>query len=61
MRFRKFCASTPGRVLQVLAGGDLVWFGATDHTLIGLVTMMIGLVPVVTGLTNLWLLDDYSS
>jgi hypothetical protein len=45
----------------VVAGAALVWFGATDRTLAGLVTMMIGLAPLVTGVTNLWRLDDSRS
>jgi len=50
--------STPGRVLCVVAGLSLVVYGGSHPSLLGLVLMMVGIVPAVTGLASICLLDD---
>jgi hypothetical protein len=55
MRTRTSLSSAPGHLLQVAAGLARVWFGATDETFVGLVMMMIGLPPLVSGAAALWL------
>ena len=42
MRFIGFMQSRPGRVLQVVGGGALIWYGAVQVTLFGLCLMMLG-------------------
>jgi hypothetical protein len=58
MAFIKFMRSPVGRVTKVAIGGLLLWYGAGNDSLVGLVVMIIGLVPVVTGVTGVCLLDE---
>ncbi len=53
-----FLRSAQGRVLRVVIGASLLWAGASEGTLAGVVLMMLGLVPVVTAIANICLLDD---
>ena len=57
MAFINFFRSTAGRVLRVIAGLALIVYGNTHASLVGLVLMMIGVVPVVTGLADIYLLE----
>ena len=61
MTFVSFVRSTPGRVGRVCVGVALVVYGATHVSLVGLVLMMIGVVPVVTGLADLCLPRDVTT
>ncbi len=54
----KFLRSVPGRVLRVAAGLSLVVYGGMHPSLLGLVLMMVGMVPAVTGLAGICLLDE---
>lgn len=58
MAFVKFLRSTPGRVLRVFVGFVLIAYGATQVTLVGLILMMVGVIPTVTGLASLCLPDE---
>lgn len=58
MRVLEFMRSMPGRILRVAVGLTLLWFGATQATLLGLVLMMMGLIPVVTAALNVCLIDE---
>jgi hypothetical protein len=58
MIFISFMRSPAGRVTKVAIGGLLLWFGANDDSLVGLMLMIVGLVPVVTGVTGVCLLDE---
>lgn len=58
MAFVNFFRSTPGRVLRVAVGFALLAYGATQVTLTGLMLMMVGVVPTVTGLASLCLPDE---
>jgi len=53
-----FMRSIPGRVLRVAAGFWLIGYGATHPSLFGLVLMMVGMVPAVTGLAGISLCED---
>ena len=55
MAFVNFVRSTAGRVLRVIAGFTLIVYGSTHASLVGLVLMMIGVVPLVTGLAGIYL------
>jgi hypothetical protein len=55
MAFVNFLRSTAGRMLRVIAGLALIAYGSTHASLVGLVLMMIGVVPVVTGLAGIYL------
>jgi hypothetical protein len=50
-----FFRSTRGRVFGVLAGFALIVYGAMQVSLAGLILMMVGIVPTVTGLASLCL------
>jgi hypothetical protein len=53
-----FMHTPAGRVFRVAIGASLLWYGAGDESLIGLMLMMLGLVPVVTGVIGVCLLDE---
>jgi hypothetical protein len=55
IRFRRF---VPGRLLRVALGVWLIAFGATHESLFGLVLMMAGMVPAVTGLAGISLIEE---
>lgn len=54
-----FMRSTPGRVVKVAAGLWLMAYGVTHASLLGLVLMMVGVVPLVTGVAGICLLDEF--
>lgn len=58
MVFLYFLRSTPGRLLRIGIGFGLIFYGATHPTLAGLVLMMVGVVPAVTGLAGICLLEE---
>jgi hypothetical protein len=45
-----FVRSTVGRVVRVAIGVALIAYGVTHPSLAGLVLMMAGMVPLVTGI-----------
>jgi len=53
-----FLRSTPGLLVRLAAGLSLIVYGATHPSLLGLVLMMVGMVPAVTGLAGICLLDE---
>lgn len=58
MWFIRFMRSVPGRLLRVALGVWLIAFGATHPSLLGLVLMMVGMVPAVTGFAGICLLEE---
>jgi hypothetical protein len=58
MSFVTFMRSVPGRVLRVAAGLWLIAYGATHASLLGLVLMMVGMLPAVTGLAGICLIEE---
>ena len=58
MWFMRFMKSVPGRLLRVALGVWLIGFGATHPSLLGLVSMMVGMVPAVTGFAGISLLEE---
>jgi hypothetical protein len=58
MWFVRFMRSMPGRVLWVALGLWLIVYGATHASLFGLVLMMAGMVPAVTGLADISLIEE---
>ena len=42
----------------MLAGACVLWAGAHVDSMTGVVLMMVGLVPIVTGIANISLLDE---
>lgn len=58
MRIIEFLRSTPGRIVRVVLGFALIYYGATHASLLGIVLMMIGMVPAVTGIAGICLLDE---
>jgi hypothetical protein len=53
-----FLRSTQGRVFRVALGLALIAYGATHVSLTGLVLMMVGMVPAVTGIAGICLLEE---
>lgn len=58
MRFVGFMRSVPGRVLWVALGLCLIAYGSTLASLFGLVLMMAGMVPAVTGLAGIGPIEE---
>jgi hypothetical protein len=58
MWFVRFMRSMTGRLLRVAVGLSLVAYGSTQASLVGLVLMMIGMVPAVTGVASICLLEE---
>jgi len=58
MAFIDFLRSTPGRVLRVVVGFALIAYGGTQGSLFGLILMMVGMVPTVTGVAAICLLEE---
>ena len=56
MNVTRFLESTPGRLLRIVVGLTLVIYGSGHHSLWGLVLMMAGMVPAVTGFAGICLL-----
>ena len=54
----RFLRSMPGRVLRVALGLWLIAYGTTHASLLGLVLMMVGIVPAVTGVAGICLLEE---
>ena len=54
----QFLRSGPGRAVRVVIGFALIYYGATHASLFGLVLMMAGMVPAITGLAGVCLLDE---
>ena len=54
----RFLRSAAGRVLRVAVGLSLVIYGSIDGSLIGLVLMMLGVVPAVTGVADICLIEE---
>jgi hypothetical protein len=50
--FVKFMASTAGRITRIVAGIVLVVLGffVVDNTVVGIILIVVGLVPLVAGL-----------
>jgi len=57
MRAARFLRSTPGRLLGLGVGLSLIVYGGTHPSLAGLVLMMVGMVPLVTGFAGICLHD----
>lgn len=58
MRFVRFMRSVRGRAMRVAVGLWLIAYGATHPSLLGLVLMMVGTVPAVTGLAGICLIEE---
>ena len=59
MRVLTFMRSTAGRLVKVAVGVWLMVYGVTHASLFGLVLMMVGVVPLVTGAAGICLLDEF--
>jgi hypothetical protein len=56
-----FVRSPLGRVIRVTIGFALIAYGSTLASLLGLVLMMVGMVPAVTGLVDMCLIREGGS
>ena len=54
----KFMRSVPGRVVRVAFGLWLIAYGTTHASLLGLVLTLVGIVPAVTALAGICLLEE---
>jgi len=50
--------SAPGRIAKVAFGVWLIIYGGTHASMWGLVLMMVGIVPAVTGIAGICLLEE---
>ncbi len=49
----RFMRSPAGRITRVVFGVWLMLYGALSGTLVGLVLMLVGMVPAVTGIAGI--------
>lgn len=54
-----FLKSMPGRVLKVTIGLSLIAYGSQHASMWGLVSMMVGVVPSVTGFAGICLIEEF--
>ena len=59
MSFIEFMRSTPGRIVRVVFGVGLILYGALQASVLGLLLMTIGIVPAVTGIAGVCLIDAF--
>ena len=55
----RFLTSMPGRILKVAIGFWLIVYGGQQASMWGLVLMMIGVVPAVTGIAGICLIEEF--
>lgn len=58
MTFITFLQSTPGRMGRAAVGLALIGYGAMYPSLVGLVLMMAGIVPAVTAVAGVCLIEE---
>jgi hypothetical protein len=58
MAFITFLRSGPGRVLRVAIGLLLMMYGATQASMVGLIMLIVGMVPAVTALAGVCLIEE---
>lgn len=54
----RFLRSRLGRVLRIAAGVALIAYGTTHPSQMGLVLMLVGIVPLVTGIAGICLFEE---
>lgn len=52
LKFAKFMATTLGRIIRVVGGGALLWWGYTMGGTTGIVVMAVGAIPFLAGSFN---------
>ena len=55
----RFMKSAPGRIIKVAIGFWLIAFGGQQASMWGLVLMMVGVVPAVTGIAGICLIEEF--
>lgn len=58
MTFIRFLRSVPGRVLRIVIGLLLMMYGATQASMVGLIMMIVGMVPAVTAIAGVCLIEE---
>lgn len=58
MAILTFLKTGTGRALRVALGSVLVAVGIQDETLLGTLLVMVGLMPIVSGVANICLMED---
>ena len=53
-----FLRTVPGRILRVAVGAVLLGAGMLERSTAGVLLMMMGLIPIVTGIANICLVED---
>ena len=59
MWFVTFMRSGPGRITRAMFGVWLILHGALSASLTGVALMMVGVVPAVTGIAGICLIDEF--
>lgn len=52
LKFAKFMATTSGRVIRVIGGSALLWWGYNMGGAAGIIIMVIGAIPFLAGSFN---------
>lgn len=56
MGIARWMAKPAGRAIRVVAGGVLIGVGISRHDSTGVVLMVVGLVPLIAGVSNVCVL-----
>lgn len=59
VKFAKFMARPLGRIIRVVAGAAIIWWGWTMMSTTGYVVMAIGAIPFFAGILNLCMIAPF--
>lgn len=59
LKFAKFMATAPGRIIRVVAGAAIIWWGWTMGDTTGYVVMVLGAIPFFAGIFNLCMIAPF--
>ncbi|OHA83809.1 MAG: hypothetical protein A2937_01925 [Candidatus Yonathbacteria bacterium RIFCSPLOWO2_01_FULL_47_33b] len=60
LKFAKFMATAPGRIIRVVAGAAIIWWGSMiGDTTTGMVVILVGAIPFFAGILNLCMIAPF--
>lgn len=59
LKFAKFMATIPGRIIRMVAGAAIIWWGSTMMGTTGMIVMIVGAIPFFAGIFNLCMIAPF--
>jgi hypothetical protein len=59
LKFAKFMAKPLGRIIRIVAGAAIIWWGSTMGGGAGYVVMALGTIPVLAGIFDLCMIAPF--